>query len=420
MTTDEQLVEEKKVDACEKLNVFCKRRYLAFVFFLILCFDVYCKFLSWNWIVLGYFFDIDKFIEDYEISLYLLNYSDGFSRRMLIGTIYQFLAGGVISKEFVVFMNGIVLLIADILVCVLLCHLVCVQQKKNYKFVTLFFSFLLFVLPSMSIFVGQYVARLDVHMLLLSLLSILCIHVGKFKDFRYVLVCLLQITAMLVHPGYAFTYYVPVFIALVWSVIEDDFSKKSIVLSVVLCVIPVVLGFFYIQYFTSLKYDTLEELLEVFSYRTNGNFDKNMPALEFFGSSMKECWGYTPLERFTEKFPRMVLMAVKLFPFWGLLYMFWHKVFVYTKDKKKIIAYALMHAAFLVYIPLFLLAIDYGRWMTSLCVGGLFNLYMLLYHKTCAVEQAMDEMYMILRKYYLLFLLLCFYLACIPIFGIHI
>lgn len=415
---EENMMEKKEKgnpDGWEKLSAFCKKWYLALIFFLLICgvsskllTEIYDNFLS---------FYADYFIDSYELSTYLLNYADGFSRRMLIGTLYQFLTGGVVSKEFILIANGVVLLMADLLVCIVLCRLVHAPQKKHHKIVTFVFALQLFVLPSMSILSGKFVGRLDVYMLLLSLFSILLLHVRKLKDFRYFLACLLQITAMLIHPGYAFTYYVPVFIALVWCVAEEDFSIKSIILSTILCVVPVVLIFFYLQYFTMIRYDSLEEYIEVLRYRTNGEFDVSMLALEYF-YSMKEYRGYTPLEILGSRFPHLIWMAVKLFPFWGLLYLFWKKVFAYTKDKKKIMAYKLMHVAFLVYIPLCIMTIDYGRWATALCVGGAFNLYMLLYHKDRAVEKAMNEMYLLLRKYYALVILSFLYLATLPLFGI--
>lgn len=356
-------------------------------------------------------------INEYELSTYLLNYSDGFGTRMLIGSIIQVVFGGMISREEIFLVNHAILFLNCMIISIFFGRLVEKQKNSRHKIAILLLIILFFALPSTSIWSGKYIGRLDIYLVLCAMISIWIISRQMAPTLKYFIISLLSIIAILIHQAYVFTYFVPVFIALVWDIIKSDYKGKQIVKSIVIILIPMLGVFIFLQCFSPVHYDTLEEVHNICAERTTDHFDDDMLRLEYVLSNQENLldigWSV-----FIYSLDVLSLAFLSIIPFGVFVFVFWKRIFMQTHDKKRKIAFALMHLSFLVYVPLFILTYDYGRWLTSLLISVMVNIFLGIYYKDEAFLKVLDEGYTIGRKYYYLVAIFIAYYASMGLYEI--
>ena len=386
---------------------FSKRYYGVFI--------IMCYLLKLHQVCIG---TPESAISAYSFSGYLLNYSDGFGSRMLVGTILQAVCGGRISKDDIFQANYTILLLDCVIISFFLGKLIEGQNSKAHKIMVALLVVLFFALPSTSIWCGYNLGRLDIYMLLSALVSIWIISCKRLSTARYFLVSIVGIITVLIHQGYLFTYFVPVFIALLWDFMKSQYSRGRLIAYVGIVMLPMVLLFLYVQLFSQIHYDTIEDIHNVCASRTDGVFFDFMLEMEYVWSNKQNLLG-KGLGGFFEDWYLILLRCVSLVPPGAVLFLFWKRVFGLTRDKRKTV-FVLMHLSFLVYVPLFLLTTDYGRWLTALLISAMANIFLGIYHKDDVFLKVLDEGYALCKKYYYLVVMLLAYCVYLEFYGVVI
>lgn len=333
----------------------------------------------------------------YELSTYLLNYSDGFGSRLLVGSLMQFFFDGKVSYERIMEWNEVIMLLNSLLTITFMTMVSNTFKEKKYKILCYVFMVMFFFLPSTTIYIGAYIGRLDLYLLFTGLLCVFILNQKKGGILCYVFTVILCAAGILIHQGFLFTYFVPVFISLMWRILREDCSKKSVI-KTVLVLLPLVVLFFYLQLFSHLKYTSLEETMAVCATRTEDDFSELMLKQEYF-MSLKELMIDLGFSHFSNAFVDIIHTLLSLFPLWIVLGAFWILVFRFTKDKRRKIVYVFMQLCFLIYVPLFMFMIDYGRWYTALEISAMANLWIAIYNRDEAVEKALDKLYNFFSRY---------------------
>ena len=355
-------------------------------------------------------------ITAYEVSGYLMNYSDGFGSRMLVGTILQAIYGGKISKENIFYTNYAILLLDCVIISIFLGKLITSQSNKNRKILVMFLVVLFFSLPSTSIWCGKFIGRLDIYMLLCALLSIWIISCRRLAAVRYFLVSIVSLIAVLIHQGYIFTYFITVFIALVWDLMKSQYSKGKVIAYAGIVMLPTALLFLYVQLFSQIQYNTIEEIHNVCVMRTDDNFSDNMFKMEYLWSNQENLLELG-FQNFAGYWYMILVRWIALVPMWVILFLFWKRIFGLVEKRRKI-AFVLIHLSFLAYVPIFLLAVDYGRWQTALLISVMANIFLGIYHKDDAFFKVLDEGYALCKKYYYFTGMLLAYFVCLQLYSV--
>ncbi len=349
----------------------------------------------------------EQLIIPYNMSTYLLNYSDGFGSRLLVGSLLQLLYGCPLSAKIVGLNNIVVNLLDSTFATVLLCKGVERIQNQGNRKLLVWLIVLFFVMPSRALFIGKYFDKLDIYLFLILMLSIVVSYSEKLGNWRYLFITILSVVAQLIHQVYIFTYYVPVFFALLWMIVKDDYSRKSIRYTVSSLLVTA-LTFLYMQLFSHVRYDNLEELVRILSKRTESQFSDYMLELEYINTTSETLYE-TGIVSFLEDAEILVIYFLQGFPFLIAVLFFWKQVISNQSDKRCKVVYVLMQCAFMVYIPLFVLAEDWGRWMTSLYISVMSCIIMALYHNGKDVQRVFMQISGLYNKYWYLFWLFLIY-----------
>ncbi len=190
--------------------------------------------------------------------------------------------------------------------------------------------------------------------------------------------------ALLTHQGTIFYYY-PIVVTVLLYDLYRKFSWKQL-LAIFANFIGVLFTFFYLQLFSGLNYSTVEIAVNAVCNRTNMEIVEDAIRLEYF-SSLKENFDYGQVHFFKyygyewKTGIALILLAPLILFIVGI----WRKYVIQWKKEvtnKNIYKSPVIYILFsnLLYIPIYLLMCDWGRW-TGALIGTLFFQIGYLYAK---------------------------------------
>ncbi len=338
---------------------------------------------------------------------YTIGYEYGFSSRLLIGTI-----AGIIFPQLYT-SNLYILLLA---VAVLLSLLAAVtigafirSVNTGQKGMAAFLSVLWIASPASVTYLFQQntFGRMDMFLLIDTLLIFLvCLLMDKKE--KWILVSFLVLLAVLTHQAYVFIYFP--FPAAVF-IYEFFRHKDRGYLPYGLLLFSVCFGMaVYLQVFSKVNCATAQEMYDqAITHTSAQNVNYTVLQFEYFGK-FEDHWNAFGQYMIGDCIRTGLAVVALLLPLWIFFIDIWKNYFKYA-GKEKRVANILMLSCHVAYIPIFIMTVDWGRWLAAWMIFEFLLIFYLFGKKDSAMCQSLADKWEKIRANPFLYLLLTVYLA---------
>lgn len=270
----------------------------------------------------------------------------------------------------------------------------------------------------------ENMGRFDLYLLLVTLAAgIVCFYL------RPVPACLLVLTVcglagLSIHQGYLFTFFPLLFTLFLTSIGYADSGDRSqkrmhlYLAASLLCMGFLAAVFCYFQFLSHIRADTCEELLAVLSVRTDLMLNESAFRYEYF-SSMTQSVQELVFNQSGERIRYGIVTLLLLSPLAILYGWFWKQVlkagqgfgswksFGSGDGKNGFLPpffYLFILLSQLLFVPAFVLTIDWGRWFGAFLTVQFLQIVFLAAKKDAAVLSALKSLSAAVRRHPLLFL----------------
>ena len=305
----------------------------------------------------------DGEIDSYNTTILALNYTIGFTSRGLIGTVYY-----LIDKVMPVSMYSpqsakvFLFLSTVILVIILFIFIRTIIKRCEEKYLSgvEILLFFMIVATLSTYFGGWNFGRIDIYMIMISLISVILMMNGKCEW----LIIPLTIAGVLMHQGYVFMYYNIPLVLLLWGIFErKDKRKKYIAVAIISILICSVL-FLYFELYSHNFVDkgAYEQIADIAgSMSEEGKYHETLLAHEILGVDLSGIEHEYHMKNLAE----IILFIVFFWPYIIIFFKLMMCVLRNGESKADKWKYAFMYAGALTMLPDYLIKVDYGRWIMS-------------------------------------------------------
>lgn len=366
-------------------------------------------------------YDVDAWSAPWNV----LDYSMGNGSRLLVGSIYRLFYGDYLDQVEAYRYNCVGIIIGIVALSLVFGRMIRMviaytPEKRN---VTVGMVILYLAAPfSMSyLWNNSNIGRLDTYLFLVGMLSLLVMLCIKNIYVKMLLVTVLGVIGLAVHQAYAFIYY-PMIVAVMCSDVFGEYkvNVKNLVMAALSGLIEIV-AFLYFQFGGGLYYDHPQAVVEVLSQRTDLPLPTDSIELEYFRDIT---YVQNTLLRsfFAEEKPFLQLAVVcfLLAPVIIIYVLMWKDVFAYNKrEQKKLFCgpYVYVLLTNLVFVPIFAMQTDWGRWLAPLFAGQIFIFLFYLAKKDAAMYYAASRMWERVKKAPLAFIAAIMWVGTLDSFG---
>lgn len=317
-------------------------------------------------------------------TFYLLSYDLGHGSRLLIGTIFNLIFHNFLPYKTVTTIVTIFTLIICLLVSVLLGRLLKLADKKAESTGICFLVLLYLALPTKisAYFSDTLLGYFEIYIFPI-VIAIICLLTTRKQNWGFwILVSVLCFICLAIHQGFLFILFPLVLALMIYNLRENNQGRKTMLGTILVCAV-VAISFIYFQFFSKLNFKTVEELIAVVFHRTdvtyNINFLKQPYNCEYYDSLYQKLIG-TMIYALKNIFdPSHLAFAVIFFtPVFIVIKKIWDGIYANCQSEAEKKTYKLMQACGLLFIPLFALACDWGRW-TFWLINYQFAMIFVLY-----------------------------------------
>lgn len=313
--------------------------------------------------IIIFFANYDGDIDSYNTTILALNYTYGFTSRGLIGTLYYLLDMILPVSMYTPTAAKVFLFISTLLLVVVLFIFVHEVIKKCHEahiaHVEILLMFL-FVATISTYFGGWNFGRVDIYMIMISLLSAIIFIHGKCEW----LIIPLSVLGVMMHQGYVFMYYNIILALLIWGIFSNkDKRRRYIVIAVISLIICSAL-FLYFELFShnyvdNTVFDQVAGLAADMS--EDGEYHKTLLAHEILGVDLSGVEHEYHMKNLAE----IILFALFMLPYIIIFFKLMVRVFKNANSRADKWKYALLYLGALTMLPDYLIKVDYGRWIMS-------------------------------------------------------
>lgn len=270
----------------------------------------------------------------------------------------------------------------------------------------------------------ENMGRFDLFLLLVTLAAgIFCFHL------RSVPVCLIVLTicgliGLSIHQGYLFTFFPLLFtlflLTLVHTEAADRHPRKMRLYSIaaLFCMGLLAAVFFYFQFLSHIHVDTCEELTAILSSRTDLPLNESAFRYEYF-SGVTQSIQELVFNELGERIRYGIVTLLLLSPLTVLYGWFWKQVLKTSvgsgirkktgnSDRRAIYPSPLFYLCILLsqlmFLPAFVLTIDWGRWFGAFLTVQVLQIVFLAAKKDAVVLSALETLSATVHRHPLLFL----------------
>ncbi len=354
-----------------------------------------------------------------------MDYSMGSGSRLLIGSIYRLFYGDFldyhVAYKYVAVGSGITVLVLAIVLGRMV-RIIC-NTAPQYKHVAIG-AVAAYVASPWSVaytWNWQNYGRLDVYMLLVGCLGVLVALSVKNIYAKYILFTLLGVIGLAIHQGFAFLFYPMILVVMCYDAFKGDrIDVKNLVLCIISGLINVAVAV-YFQFFSSLHFDTVEDIVADITARTNVPVSDWAIEIEYFGGMKYQLEEITP-GFFQNEAPwtHMLLIILLFLPILGLYVLMWKDVFAHLRANKVNLLkspYLYVLLAHLCYVPMFLIHTDWGRHFAPWFTLPTFIFLFYMAKGEASMRYAFGRMKMRVEKHPWYFVLAIAWIAMFDTFG---
>lgn len=359
-----------------------------------------------------FFMNCPDHLQPWSAWSYAVDYSMGFSSRMLIGTLLSMLCHGFVSESAATVFCVISTLLLNGLIAFLL-NTVVSRSTPTEKSAVVFLVLCYVSSPGSvaSLWTLANWGRLELYNLIITLFSVILFHKLENVYLKYFVLVVLNCINIAIYQGFIFLYFPIIFMIMVFHIIQNNhINVKHFVLGICVCLITVLM-FLICQFVSSLKFNNAEEMAVALQNKSDITINAEALYFEFFGP-LQELFYFPKLYLTQGEYPRekCILLFIFLLPFLILmLYIAFHAIssentagHFYTSP----LSYCLVSLLFVV--PQFLLTVDWGRWMTAFTTCAFFMVFYGIFIKNIGISKTMVSISKFLssQPYLALFILL--------------
>lgn len=343
--------------------------------------------------------------------------SIGFGSRLLMGSILGLLlGGGFVSKQIIYIYVILGILFIITLVSCLLGRFIrkCTQTHKEAAW---FFTLCYLAAPfNIEHFWTGEMGRLESFLVLFLLLFVIGFHKLKNIHAKYLLACFVSILCIACYQGYVFLYFPVMFTVIILETGHNQAKQKTAVIwAGIVCLVNVVTAVIF-QFKASLRYESVEELFAQLEKHTDIDMKVGTLTCEYVMDIPKRWQTFNYPFLFTgNEHPRekLFLLVLILLPLIIMFMCLWKKL--YESEIHNFIFWILLSD--LAVVPMFILNMDWGRWLAALGAVQFFQIFYFMYTQPAGAKKAMDSLQTFVTNHRLLCILFLIYLM--PLGKIH-
>ncbi len=297
---------------------------------------------------------------------YACNYSYGFIPRGFIGTIFKFVSSGDISEQ-----NAYVFIYVNL--CIFMCLLAflfglmirSIKQEKGRKILSFMLAIYVFMPFSLSyLFDYANFGRFDLYLYIITLIQFFILYKDP-KFYKLIIATFLSLIAVVIHEAYLFFVFPILALILLYMLYKNNFNKKLLIGTLVL-IFSVISSTIYIKF----VYEPILPDVQVFTKElddsTNMLINESCVLYEYYLTDFKYHKEFFVLKHLESNIRGLAFILLFLFPINIMLFNVLKKrIAMYKNSSFKWIILCMILGT-LVYLPLFIIASDWGRWLVAL------------------------------------------------------
>ena len=315
-------------------------------------------------------FNYDGGVSGYNATLLGLTYANGILPRAFVGSIY-YLMNGILPFDLYTYGNVqiftfIVTTIFIIFWCLLAYYFIRKAGKDYASYIEYIIVFVtLFVIGSFTAFFNY--GRLDMYIAALTILATLILVSNKCEW----LVIPISIVCVLIHEGYVFMYYNVILVIVMYKLIRahinnDKRLRTKYIIIFVISLICVSLLFGYYTFIYNGNEGAYESTLNLAKHLTyNEDYHKEVIRAEVLGENLfKEEWSRYHIGNIIE----LVFFLILFLPFLIIQGKVISRLIKTADNRLNKWQYIIFAIGAATTLPLFILKVDFGRWILSVIV----------------------------------------------------
>lgn len=373
---------------------------------LIICFGLFITYYAQN-------------VGRYNTTILAFNYSYGFISRGLLGTLYLLLNNilpyDILNFESVV---NITLIATSIVMITFFILSYCILRKcktsylTNIEYVIIYFA---------MFFVSMYystrnLGRPDIYMMFLTFIGLLCIIHEKFEW----LIIPLSITCVMIHQGYVFLFYNIFMYPLIYQIFRTTGKKRNKYLWILgISFLSVSILFLYFNFFSHISGEETAAAIKELATQLGpeGDVYETLITHEILGiDPWNEEW-----PQHIYNFIELPIFCLFMLPYIILGVRLFRNIIKAATSMADKILYALLPICSCTILPMYILKIDYGRWIyAGVAYFSLVVLVLCAWKDEIVTEQLHLLMEDIQSRYAYASLLLIYISTIVPLYDIHI
>lgn len=340
---------------------------------------------------------------------YAMDYGNmGFGSRLLPGSILSLLLRhDYVDQKEAYFFIWCTLLLCFVLVSCLFAQ--CIKKCSEDSKRAVIYVILVYLASPMSIeYLMKSRGRLELFVSVFILLFVIGYRGIQNPVLKCTYGCIMSFAYMACHQGGFFLFFPIIFTVLVMDMLESKY-KKCTFFSAMTVIAANGISFLIFQFFTQIKYGSLEELISMLEAHTNLEISSGALNWEYF-AQVQDAYHTINIPFLTgEEFPRETtfLLIVVLIPMLIMFVGVWIKA--YRTGRKQVYIWLLLSD--LAIIPQFVLNVDWGRWWSAIVGVQTFQILYLTYNQDAGMKNAMQGLAGFVKKHCVICMLILIYLA---------
>ena len=336
-------------------------------------------------VVIAFVANYEHSMERYNTSMYALSYRYGFISRGFVGTIYQLIDAILPIDMYGYDQARWFTLAVTVLVFGYFIYFVYTLQKEiEHKEDTCMIGLWFLVMVVASFSSARNFGRVDIYMLLLSLMGAMCI----FRKKHEWLVIPMAAVAVMIHQGYVFMYFNIILVMLCYQGWRTGRKRYYGTLFLISFVTASAL-FLYFELFSHGNGEAFyaQVVDQAKALSENGQYHESLIAHEILGVDPSEDeWKYH-----VKNFVELPILLLCLLPYLSMGARMGRSIWHQVRNRKDKWIYLILAAGPITILPDLLIKCDYGRWMLSVFAYILCVLLLLLAMKDEVVVTAWEE-----------------------------
>ncbi len=365
-------------------------------------------------------------LQEWSAAWAAMDYSMGNGSRFLIGSIYRLFYGEYLADTVAYKYVAVGIMLTITVLTIALGRLIrwgikAAPECRNVIIATV----VIYIAAPFSIayvWNEQNLGRLDVYMILVVAVAILVGLEIKNIYFKMTLYTLLGVLGLAIHQGFAFLYYPVILCLMCYEVFQENRVQiKSLIMAIISGLVNVTVAV-YFQFFSSVNFESVEEMTQFVQSRTNLKVEEYAIQLEYFGSIKYQLEDVTNVffNGNEAPFVHLLIILCMLAPVLIIYGLIWRDVFCHRKQTGgKLLCSPYFYAVLshLLFLPMFVIHVDWGRHLAPLLAMPIFIFLFFLAKKEPSMVYAYERMKTRAIKYPWFFVLTIAWLASLDSFG---